>query len=51
MKNAAVHQQKNTIKIETQHNLRPEPQKDSELKATLTLQREWRKTAARVSDE
>ena len=54
MKNAAVHQltteqdEKDTqADRETQRSLRPE--RDSELRATLTLQREWRKTAARVS--
>ena len=52
MKSTAVHQQtteQETITDrETQHSLRPE--RDSELRATLTLQREWRKTAARVSE-
>ena len=52
MKNTAVHQQtteQETITDrETQHSLRPE--RDNELRATLTLQREWRKTAARVSE-
>ena len=55
MKNAAVHQQtteqdeKDTqADRETQRSLRPE--RDNELRATLTLQREWRKTAARVSE-
>ena len=54
MKNAAVHQktteQETITDRETQCSLRPEPRRDSELKATLTLQREWRKMAVRVSE-
>ena len=58
MKNAAVHQltteqdEKDTqADRETQRTCSLGLERDSELRATLTLQREWRKTAARVSCE